>query len=478
MVLMLIVGMTSAQTNNNNTNNNNNNNNTNNNNNNTNNNNNNNDNSGYSNSGIVVDAGGVLSSATRRAPNPRLVMNTLPPDIARKSEMRLISLNRLEQTIINNGGKITDEMRYLCGLYRMKYVFFNEDSGDIIVGGPAEGWTVGRDGAIVGKNSGLPVLELEDLVVALRAYPAGGSKTAVVGCSIDPTQEGLARMQAFTKNMRQMSNNPVEAEQQKVHFVNGIRETLGYHDIRVDGVSPNTHLAQVLVAADYRMKLIGLGFEHPGVRMVTYIDNANPASMGSNALIRWFFVPNYECVKKTDDGHAMELVGDGVKLVDEAELVKSTGERLAGGSGNVNRASQRFVKSFTSRYPEIAHAAPVYAQLRNVIDMLVCAAHIQKEGFYEKSGWNMDFLGSEENYPVETYRTPEKVASVVARVESADGNQFGAPVSGGVLIQAENALDTNLAKASEKQKIEKTKERIQLDLAPGQWWWDANLTKK
>jgi len=305
----------------------------------------------------------------------------------------------------------------------------------------------------------------------LRAFPASGSKTAVVGCSIDPTKEGLARMQAFTSNFGAMSNNPFEAERQKVHFVNGIRETLGYHDIRVDGVSPNTHLAQVLVAADYRMKLIGLGFENPGTRMVTYIKNANPASMGNNALIRWYFIPDYECVKKTDDGYAMELVGNGVKLVDEAEMVRVTGERRV--AGRTNRASQQFVKSFTDQYPKIAQAAPVYAQLRNVIDMLVCAAHIQKEGFYEKSGWNMEYLGSEVNFPVETYQTPEKVASVVARVENSNRTLFAAPVSGGVVIQAENALDNNLAKVSEQQQIEKTKERVRLDLAPGQWWWDA-----
>ncbi|MCL2303954.1 MAG: DUF1598 domain-containing protein [Planctomycetaceae bacterium] len=432
---------------------------------------------GLPNGGVFINADGVLASV-RLVPGPLPVQQTtsaLPSDIARKSEMRLISLNRLEQAIIDNNGKITEEMRYLCGILRLKYVFFYEETGDIVVGGPAEGWTVGRDGAIVGQSTGLPVLELEDLVVALRAYPANGSKTGVVGCSIDPTTEGLARMQAFTRNFGPMSSNPYEAEQQKVRFVNGIRETLGYHDIRVDGIAPNTHLAQILVAADYRMKLIGLGFENPGVRMATYIANANPASMGNNALIRWYFVPDYECVKKTDDGNAIEFVGNGVKLVDEAEMVKASGERRS--AGRTNRASQQFVKSFTSQYPKIARAAPVYAQLRNVIDMLVCAAHIQKEGFYEKSGWSMEYLGCETNFPTETYRTPERVDSVVARVDGSNGTQFGAPVSGGVVIQPENALDTNLAKASDKQLIEKTKERVRLDLAPGQWWWDVDLKK-
>ena len=41
---------------------------------------------------------------------------------------------------------------------------------------------------------------------------------------------------------------------------------------------PKTHFAQVLVEADYRMKLIGIGLEQPPVRMVSYVDRANPAA--------------------------------------------------------------------------------------------------------------------------------------------------------------------------------------------------------
>jgi len=55
-----------------------------------------------------------------------------------------------------------------------------------------------------------------------------------------------------------------------------------------------THFAAVLVEADYRMKLIGIGLERPPVRLVSYVDRASPSQISRNALVRWFFTPDYE----------------------------------------------------------------------------------------------------------------------------------------------------------------------------------------
>lgn len=443
--------------------------------------------SNYDNAGIVIDANGVLNTLSHVS-NPRIqgisndrLFLQLPKDIARRSDLRLISLNRLEKALIANKGVPSDEMRYLAGITRVKFVFFFEETGDIVLAGPAEGWVEGRDRAYVGAQTGRPVLELQDLVVALRAYPPQGSETDLVGCSIDPTSEGIENMnnyvKEFTRNMHR--NGGRMSDEMRASFVNGVRQSLGYHDITVQGVSPNTHLAQVMVAADYRMKLIGLELEDLNVKMVSYVQNADPASVARNSLTRWYFVPDYECVKISEDRTGMELVGNGVKLVEEVEMVSASGERSAAKStkSSGNRASKQFTSSFTNKYNEIAREAPVYAQLRNVIDLLVCAAHIQREGFYEKSGWSMDFFASEQDFPVELYQAPLKVASVSTGVASKNGRLFSAPVSGGVVIQPERALITDSTKAAEKEKIEKAKEYVKLELAEGQWWWDADLKK-
>jgi hypothetical protein len=284
----------------------------------------------------------------------------------------------------------------------------------------------------------------------------------VIGCSIDPTQEGLEAMQRF---LSQTGSYATPAQTQFI--VNGLRNSLGMQNVSVMGVAPSTHFAQVMVEADYRMKLIGIGLETPPVQMVSFIEKAEPRSISRNALIRWYFVPDYECVRVSEDGLAMELVGDGVKLVGENELVTSGGSRQA--AGGTNKASQAFINSFTQRYPELAARSPVYAELRNLIDLAVAAAYIQQEDLYEKADWKMDILGDEANFAVQTYNPPKQVASTVAAVWK--GNRLMTPIGGGVQVEAQRALFTENLLEDEDGKVAKLRQDTKIDLAEGQWWW-------
>ena len=407
----------------------------------------------------VGDPRGQLSLAKLTA-----AKKMLPPGLAKKSSLRKISLNRLEQAVeaaLAGGGKIPEEMRYLAGLSRIQYVFFYPDSGDIVLAGPAEGWFQDLTGRIVGVDSGRPMLLLEDLVVALRAYGPGKTEGPMIGCSIDPTQEGLAKMQKF---LASINPSPEDAQ----FIVDGLHKAMGLQKVRVLGVSPNTHLAQVMVEADYRMKLIGIGLEKTGIRQfVTYVDKATGS--GSNGLQRWYFVPNYECVRVSENHEAMEMVGDGVKLVGENEFVGANGQRAKAGVGN--RASAAFTSSFTKFYAEIARRSPVYAQLRDIIDMAVAAAFIQHEGYYAKAGWDMPLFGDESRFPVEVYRAPSQVDTVVTSLWK--GNRLFTPVAGGVHVEAELALKSENLLEDVDGKVEQARKATQLDhLEAGQWWWD------
>src|SRR6185369_4015309 len=258
------------------------------------------------------------------------------------------------------GGKQpTDEMKALAGLTRLQYVFYYPDTKDIVIAGPAEGFFQDFSGRLIGMNSGRAVVELQDLAAALRAYPAGGKATHTIAVSIDPTAEGLARMQQWLASIRP---TPGDAEA----IVEGLKKQLGLHNVTITGISPQTHFAQVMVEADYRMKLIGIGIEPPPVKMATYIDRASPTDVSRNALQRWFFTPNYDCVRVAEDDLAMELVGQGVKLIGESERVQGDGARVAG--RGQSKASQVYCDSFTANYPQIAARHPVYAQLKNLID--------------------------------------------------------------------------------------------------------------
>jgi hypothetical protein len=423
-------------------------------------------------SGVAVDADGVLAFESPD-PSGRLLRRrlaeaqaTLDADVAEPSELRKISLTRLIKQLdelVAAGGAPDETMLHLAGLTRIQYVFYYPESKDVVIAGPAEGWVETPGGRVRGLNTGAPILELQDLAVALRTFAPNARKSPVVYCSIDPTQDGLARMQQFLNEIgRQIGPGDEQ------FIVEGLRESLGLQMITVGGVPASTHFAQVLVEADYRMKLIGIGLEQPPVNIRSYVAMANPAAVARNALQRWYFVPDYQRIKVAADGHAAEFVGLGVKLVGEDEVVSQSGGRA--GAGGQNRASQQFTRSFTENYAELAHVAPVYAQLRNCIDLLVASAFIAKHGLLEEAGVDLGAIGDESKYKVETLNAPKQVATAVNSMWK--GNRLMTPVGGGVEIRAGMALDEENI-LEDDGKVAKAHDAINVGSLPAsQWWWD------
>lgn len=430
--------------------------------------------SAYAQNGVVVDAEGVLR--TRVFPDPTGMLTrqrlaaaqaALAPDLARPSKLRKVSLTRLEAVIaarLASGQGITDEMRFLAGLTRIRNVFFYPETGDIVIAGTAEGFMTNTAGRPVGIHTGRAVLELQDLAVALRAFPPSGKRADAFVVSIDPTQEGLAKMRQFLVDI---SGRVTPADDERIAM--GLKDNLGLQDVRVEGIPRTTHFAQVMIEADYRMKLIGIGLEKPPVRIPSYVSKANPRSIARNALQRWYFTPNYDCVRVSEDELAMALEGEGVQLMSEDEFVQANGLRAA--AATVDRASQEFVSTFTTKYAELAAKEPVYAQLRNLIDMSIAAAFIQQRDYYGKAAWKMEVLGSEERFPVETYAEPKQVETAVNAVWK--GNTLMTPVGGGVRIQPMLALASDRIKSDEKGELKDLHEQIQIQTLPKeQWWWD------
>jgi len=76
-------------------------------------------------------------------------------------------------------------------------------------------------------------LQLEDLIVALRAFGPDGKQTAIVGCSIDPTQEGLQRMQDF---LRQVGRQATPGDTNAI--VDGLQKSLGLQNVTITAFRP------------------------------------------------------------------------------------------------------------------------------------------------------------------------------------------------------------------------------------------------
>ncbi|MHB8970746.1 MAG: DUF1598 domain-containing protein [Pirellulaceae bacterium] len=432
----------------------------------------------FQNAGVVVDAQGVLR--IKRVADPgglqakriaEAALAALNPKLAKVSELRKISLNRLEKTVASQltaGQPVSDEMKYLAGLLRIQYVFFYPETGDIVLAGPAEGFAEDPVGRVRGLTSGRPVLQLQDLITAMRAYPptgsGQGSKLNVIGVSIDPTPEGLERLR---QTLASVGGRLRPGDD--VRLAATLRDALGLQTVSVQGISPKSHFAQVLVEADYRMKLIGIGLEQPPVKIPSFVSRADAAGVARNALQRWYFVPDYKCVRVSEDGLGMQLEGWGVKLVGQSELVQEGGVRQQ--AGGESKASKAFCTAFTEQYPKLADVEPVYAELRNLIDMSVAAAFIQEKDYYQQANWNLGVFADEAQFPIDTFETPKQVESAVNVVWK--GNTLMTPIGGGVHVEPLQALTTENVLQDTEGKVSAGHGKITLkDLPEGQWWWD------
>jgi hypothetical protein len=139
--------------------------------------------------------------------------------------------------------------------------------------------------------------------------------------------------------------------------------------------------------------------------------------------------------------------------------------------GNQSRASKAFCESFTSNYPQIAARNAVYAQLKNLIDLSIAAAFIQKQDYYTQAGWKMETLGDERKYAIEVFEAPKTVETACTAVWK--GNRLMTPVGGGVQIHPLDALSPGHLLSDDKGSVKQAKDKTTLDgLANGQWWWD------
>ena len=424
--------------------------------------------------GVVVDAAGVLRvmaqpDAGMTTVRRQAAIEALPADLRKSAPLRKVALSRLEAKLaaaLADGRGVPEELEKMAGLTRVEYVFVYPGEGDapgeIVLAGPAEPWFTDATGRVRGVDSGAPTVLLADLATAIRCFAPGQPQDRLVGCSIDPKPEGLAAMQQFLRQTGRV--NPKAGVDE---IVSGMRQALGTQTVSVQGVSPATHFAQVMVEADYRMKLIGIGLEPPPVPMKTWVELASAGAVAANALQRWYFVPDYSCVRIAEDDLAIQLVGEGVKLCGADEVVMPNGSRLS--ANRADKASKTFTEAFTKLYPKIAARNPVYAQLRTLIDLAVVAAYMQEHDAYGKAGWEAATLRDEQTYSVEQLPPPAEVETAINAIWK--GNRLLTPIGGGVTMHPRLAVDPQNLIMDEQGEVHAAHTAAK-DLPADLWYWD------
>ena len=396
--------------------------------------------------GVQIDAKGVLTTnpATvnkRVLEIRRKLIKGAPAELNGSIPLRKISLRRLQDALAKHYRQVpapplADELRFLGGLQRVKYVLVYPEDNDIVLVGPGEGWKVAEDGNVVGVTTGRPVLLLDDLLVALRtAQPArGGALT----CSIDPTPEGVANFRAFFSKPRKISDRTIA----------GAERAMGPQTITLAGVPKNTHFARVMVTADFQMKRLAMGFDKPPVKgMPEYLSLIKGGKV-KNAMPRWWMSMNYKSLLRDEEGLTWQLRGPGVKVL-------STDSAPA----------KKWAENMTAKYSELAEKMPVFAQLRNCMDLAVVGALIFKEDLTGKAGMRLDYLLNErELLYVDRLNPPKQVATHVRAVRRSGGTLITA--SGGVEIMpwsvvAQSEVDASI---SSVQKQAANREKVST------WW--------
>jgi hypothetical protein len=347
-------------------------------------------------SGVYVDAAGALH---RYRPDDSGRLNQLlreqPSWKTDASGLRRLSLVELERQCRGYAARnqpIPEELMYLGGIYDLQYLIVDTAGHDLLIAGPAGPWRIDDEGVAVNLSSGRPVLRLDDLVQCLRCVMFEGGR---FGCSITPRQENLAATQQF------MNTSKLQGQAWR----DALQNALGQQDIEVFGIPAASTTAQVLVEADYRMKLIGMGLETTKAPVSSYLDRAM-SMVGADArpmdVARWWFTLNYDGIGANPDRTVFEFVGSGVQVMAETEFLNAQGERLH--TGQSFGPTREFAGDFTRNFDAIAEEYPIYNQLRNVFDLAIACSVIKREGLADTVGWQPSFFAPASDASAFRYR--------------------------------------------------------------------------
>jgi hypothetical protein len=361
--------------------------------------------------GVAITTGGFLQYRQVAAP-----ATAAGAAASSQAEQLYVSLPRVLaewKAARDSGREPPADVRYLKGLARIENVFIYPGEHDIVLAGSSETYRADNPLEPLGIATGRPVVQLEDLIVAMRAVAAGArgqGRTGVpggrdfFGCSLEnPANFQEAWNATFTKYGKG-PRNVLLAEMKKA---------LGPQEVKLYGVPEDSRVAFTMLAADYRLKRLAMGVE-----TVPAIGNA----LGTEtAAPRIWFEPAYEPLLMAEDGNSYELRGPRLKVLVGAQQFNP---------GGATEAQRRFGENFSKNMPAVAQRIDAIADLQNVVDCFMVAALIRQDRLAEKAGLDWAWLTSAEGiaqYKTASLPVPRTADTVVH-------------ISGNVLAQGGVAL--------------------------------------
>jgi hypothetical protein len=414
--------------------------------------------------GVAIDAKGTIGQAEPRdfvtlREARRAALEGVAADINQPSKLRKISLRRLDALLADHASQnkpVSPEVLYLAGLERIEYVFAYPELGDIVLAGPADAWTVDDAGNIVGANTGAAVMQLVDLIAALRT-----TDTLLAGemitCSIDPTPEGLQRFTRLTRGGRASPS---------AQLLRRMEEAVGPQAVKLTGISPESHFAQVLVAADWQMKRLAMGLaESPIDGLSSYIEllEDNPRMKPRNALPRWWIAYGPEPVERDPDGLGWRISPPGIQVQTAAARLDADGQIAS--EIESDGIAKQWADAMTARYDELAILQPVFNQLRGCMDLALVTAVLASGDLLTHVGLELPMLLDDTRLQLAPHHVPKTVASHASALRRTRG--WIVTVSGGV--------ELDVASPVNNADVQPEVHEARMHATPnqnGSWWWD------
>ena len=420
--------------------------------------------------GVEINPEGVLQTVPKEKMNEAgkvlaKLLEPLPADLDQESSIRKISLKKLDEQmkqIIAKEGEFPDSMRYLGGLTAIRYVVVVPEENDILLVGPAEGWQVDSQGYVVVKNSKKPVLWLEDFLTVYRAWN-NQQRPTVITCSIDPTPEALA-------NVAKLDTLQPPTARDVYAYAAALEKAYGMNIVSIKGVPEKSRFGKILVAADFKMKKIGLGQESSLVRgLPSYTSMLSGRARQINP--RFWLAPDYTTVSHDSPKLTWELGTVKVKALSEDEYIDTrSGSRQS--TGRLDRTAIAWCEKMTTHYDALAKVDPVFAELRNCMQLALVVALIHREGLLTAANCKLPTFDDETilkipKYQMLNYPTPQFVQSR-ATIER-NGRSF-VVACGGVEINPFVAVE----KSTLNSAIDKQRDKL-LGVVGNNWWSNEPL---
>jgi hypothetical protein len=378
--------------------------------------------------GIAIDAQGIVGNLDPKAlealaaERQKALANAADGE---PSDLRKVSLARIIAAIeasISGKAPLPADVLFLGGLERITHVFVDPEGHDIVIAGPADRISVDATGNVVGAKSRRPLLQLEDLLVALRAID--GARQGGILCSIDPTPDGIGRLTTFLSQQRTIGPDPTRV-------FRGMEEAVGPQVVTVGGVPGDSRMARVLVAADYRMKRIGMGLEESGVAGLPSYLSMVPAGGRATALPRFWLEADYDPIARDPDELAWKLSGRRMKCLTESDIAGRDGVQR--GAAGKDQIAAKWCAAMTEEYDALAAKQPVFTELVNCVDLAVVAALIQGRQLAKRADLDVSLLLDAERLPLPAYEVPRSVPTVASGLKK--GRNWVLSASGGVKVQ-------------------------------------------